>query len=102
MDLESGNSDEEITDDEVDSQIQSEIQSEYDAHHKLEEKEGSVSDVRRRCAGWYEKVGHVAVKKVKTFYPDYNKFFCLDCFNHISIALSNKQLNNIKGGVDDI
>jgi hypothetical protein len=31
MDLESGNSDEEITDDEVDSQVWSEIQSESDA-----------------------------------------------------------------------
>lgn len=59
------------------------------ADHKLEEKEGSARDVRRRCAGCYEKisqqesreVGHAAAKKVKTFCPDCDKFFCLDCFN---------------------
>ena len=59
------------------------------ADHKLEEKEGSARNVRRRCAGCYEKIsqqqsrgiGHVAAKKVKTFCPDCDKFFCLDCFN---------------------
>ena len=57
--------------------------------HKLEEKEGSARDVRRPCAGCYEKIsqqqsreaGHAAAKKVKTFCPDCDKFFCLDCFN---------------------
>jgi hypothetical protein len=51
------------------------------ADHKLEEKEGSARDVRRRYAGCYEKisqqqsreVGHAGEKKVKTF--------CPDCFN---------------------
>ncbi len=60
------------------------------ADHMLEEKEGSARDVRRRCAGCYEKIsqqqqsreaGHAAAKKVKIFCPDCGKFFCLDCFN---------------------
>ena len=59
------------------------------ADHKLEEKEGSSRDFRRRCAGCYEKIsreqsreaGHAAAKKVKPFCPDCDKFFCLDCFN---------------------
>ena len=59
------------------------------ADHKLDEKEGSAYDVRRCCAGCHEKfsqkqpreVGHAAAKKVKTFCPDCDKFFCLDCFN---------------------
>jgi hypothetical protein len=59
------------------------------ADHMLEEKEGSARDVRRRCAGCYEKIsqqqqsreaGHVAAKKIKTFCPDCGNFFCL-CFN---------------------
>ncbi|CAF1154719.1 unnamed protein product [Adineta ricciae] len=49
------------------------------ADHILEEKEGSARDVRRRCAGCYEKisqlqwseVGPAAEKKVKNFCPDY-------------------------------
>jgi hypothetical protein len=57
--------------------------------HKLEEREGSARDVRRRCAGCYEKIsqeqsreaGHATAKKVKTFCSDCDKFFCLDCFN---------------------
>jgi hypothetical protein len=59
------------------------------ADHKLEEKEGSARDVRRRCAGCYEKIRRqqsreastVTTKKIKTFCSDYHKFFCLDCFN---------------------
>jgi hypothetical protein len=60
------------------------------ADHMLEEKEGSARDVRRRCAGCYEKTsrqqqsreaGHAAAKKVKTFCPDCGKVLCLDCFN---------------------
>ena len=59
------------------------------ADHKLEEKEGSARDVRRRCAGCYEKIreqqsreaSNAAAKKVKTFCSDCDKFFCLDCFN---------------------
>ena len=58
--------------------------------HKLEEREASARDVRRRCAGCYEKIrqqrqpratAQVAAKKIKTFSPDCEKFFCLDCFN---------------------
>jgi len=57
--------------------------------HKLEEKEGSVRDVRRRCAGCYEKIrkqnsreaSAMAAKSIKTFCSDWDKFFCLDCFN---------------------
>ena len=59
------------------------------ANHKLQEKEGSARDVRRRCAGCYEKTrqqqsreaGHAAAKKIKTFCPDCENFYCLDCFN---------------------
>ena len=60
------------------------------ADHMLEEKEGSARDIRRRYAGCYEKIsqqlqsrgaGHAAAKKVKTFCPNCEKFFCLDCFN---------------------
>jgi hypothetical protein len=59
------------------------------ADHKLEEKEGTARDVRRRCAGCYEKnreqqsreACHTTTKKIKTFCSDCNKFFCLDCFN---------------------
>jgi hypothetical protein len=60
------------------------------ADHKLGEKEGSARDVRRRCAGCYEKIrqqqqsreaSHAAAKKIKTFCPDCKKFYCLDIFN---------------------
>lgn len=59
------------------------------ADHKLEEKEGVARDVRRRCAGCYEKnreqqsreACHSTKKRVKTFCSDCNKFFCVDCFN---------------------
>jgi hypothetical protein len=58
-------------------------------HHKLEEKEGSGRDVRRRCTGCYEKVRQqqskeasaIAAKKIKTFCSDCDKNFCLDCFH---------------------
>jgi hypothetical protein len=59
------------------------------ADHKLEEMEGSVRDVRRRCVGCYEKIRQqqsreasaTAAKRIKTFCPDCDKFFCLHCFN---------------------
>jgi hypothetical protein len=59
------------------------------ADHQLEEKKGSDRDVRRRCVGCYEKnreqqsreVSYAAAKKIKTFCPDCDKFFCLECFN---------------------
>ena len=59
------------------------------ADHKLEEMEGSARDVRRRCAGCYEKnqeqqsreVSYAVAKKIKTFCPDCDKLFCLECFN---------------------
>ena len=65
------------------------------ADHKLEEKEASARDVRRRCAGCYEKIreqqsreaSNVATKKIKTFCPDCDKFFCLDCFNEKHYAM---------------
>ena len=57
--------------------------------HKLEEKEGSAREVRRRCAGCYEKMRRqqsressaAAAKKIKTFCSKCEKFLCLDCFN---------------------
>ncbi len=57
--------------------------------HQLEEKKGSDRDVRGRCVGCYEKnreqqsreVSYAAAKKIKTFCPDCDKFFCLECFN---------------------
>ena len=59
------------------------------AGHQLEEKQGSDRDVRRRCVGCYAKnreqqsreACHATTKKIKTFYSDCNKFFCLDCLN---------------------
>ena len=59
------------------------------ADHKLEKVEGVARDVRRRCVGCYEKIRQqqsreasgMATKRIKTFYPDCDKFFCLDCFN---------------------
>ena len=59
------------------------------ADHKLEEKERSARDVRRRCAGCYEKLGQqqpretsaTTAKRIKTFCPDCDQFFCVFCFN---------------------
>jgi len=59
------------------------------ADHKFEEKEGSARDVRRRCAGCYEKImqqqsrkaSATPVKRIKTFCSDCDQYFCLDCFN---------------------
>ncbi len=58
------------------------------ADHNLEEMDGSARIVRRRCAGCYEKrepqsreVSYATAKKIKTFCPDCDKFFCLECFN---------------------
>ena len=55
----------------------------------LEEKEGSARDVRRRCVGCYEKLRQqqsretsaMTAKRIKTFSPVCDQFFCLDCFN---------------------
>jgi hypothetical protein len=65
------------------------------ADHKLEEKEGSMRDVRRRCAGCYEKIRQqqsrevslATAKKIKTFCSDCEKFFCLDCFDEKHFAM---------------
>ena len=65
------------------------------ADHKLEEMEGAARDVirprdvRRRCFGCYEEIRQqqsrdataISAKIIKTFCPDCDKFFCLDCFN---------------------
>ena len=58
------------------------------ADHKQEEKEGSAYEVRRRCAGCYEKIREesrepslAAAKKIKSFCDDCNKFYCLYCFS---------------------
>jgi hypothetical protein len=59
------------------------------ADHELEEKEGSARDVRRRCVSCYEKLRRqqsretsaTTAKRIKTFCPDCDQFFCLDCFN---------------------
>ena len=57
--------------------------------HKLEEKEGCANDVRRWCVGCYEKLRQqqsretsaMTAKRIKTFCPDCDQFFRLDCFN---------------------
>ena len=67
------------------------------ADHKLEGKEGTVRDVRRRCGGCYEKnreqqsreACHSTTKRVKTFCSDCNKFFVLIVLSR-SIMLCNK------------
>ena len=60
------------------------------ADHKLREREGPTRDIRRRCAGCYEKIrqqqqstatAHMAAKKIKAFCPDCENFFSLDCCN---------------------
>ena len=59
------------------------------ADHKLEEKEGSAREVRRRCAGCHEKIREeesrepslTVANKIKTFCADCDKFYCLHCFN---------------------
>ena len=59
------------------------------ADHKLEEKEGPMHNVGRRCTGCYakrraeqsRKGSNAAAKKVKNFSSDCDKYFCLDCFN---------------------
>ena len=58
-------------------------------YHQLEEMEGPARDVRRRCAGCYEKIRQdksreaslATAKKIKTFCADCDNFYCLDCFN---------------------
>jgi len=65
--------------------------------HKLQEKEGSARNVRRRCAGCYEKnreqqsreACHATTKRIKTFWSDCNKFFVLIILTR-SITLCNK------------
>ena len=67
------------------------------ADHKLEEMEGPARNDRRRCVGCYEKIRQeqsreasaTAAKRIKSFYPDCDKFFCLDCLMK-SIPLNNK------------
>jgi hypothetical protein len=57
--------------------------------HTLEEIELSARDVRRRCAGCYEKIRQeksreaslAVAKKIKTFCSDCEKFYCPDCIN---------------------
>ena len=57
--------------------------------HKLEEIEGSVCNVSRRCIGCYEEARkqqsreatYAAAKKVKAFYSKCDKLFYLECFN---------------------
>ena len=59
------------------------------ADYKLEEKEGAAHEVRRHCAGCYEKIREeesrepslAVAKKIKTFCADCDKFYCLHCFN---------------------
>ena len=56
---------------------------------KLEEKERSVREVRRCCAGCYERTREeesreaslAAAKTIKTFCADCDKFYCRHCFN---------------------
>jgi len=58
-------------------------------NHKLKEIEGSARNVRRRCAGFYEKLRQqqsretsaATAKRIKAFCRDCDKFFYLDCFN---------------------
>ncbi len=59
------------------------------ADQKLEEKEGSDRDVRRRCTSCYEKIrqqqsreaSNATAKKIKTFCSNSDKFYCLAYFN---------------------
>jgi hypothetical protein len=59
------------------------------ADHKLEEKEGSARDVRRRCVGCHEKIrkqdsreaSAMPAKRIKNFCSGCDEFCCLDCFN---------------------
>ena len=65
------------------------------ADHKFEEKEGSTRNVDRRCTSCYAKgraeqsreASNAAAKKVKTFCSNYDKFFCLECFNDKHYAM---------------
>lgn len=58
-------------------------------NHQLKEIQESSHDVRRRCTGCYEKIrqaqsrqtSNAIAKKVKTFCPDCDKFYCLGFFN---------------------
>jgi hypothetical protein len=67
------------------------------AEHKLQEKGESARDVRRRCAGCYEKIRQeesreasaAAAKKVKTFCAECGKFFCLASFTKSIIVTEN-------------
>lgn len=54
------------------------------ADHKLEQMEKSGRDVRRRCAGCYEKIRLYKSKEgSKNFRPDCEKLYCLGYFNAI-------------------
>ena len=65
------------------------------ADHKLEEKEGPMRNIGRRCTGCYAKgriqrsreASYAAAKKVKTFCSDCEKCFCLECFNDKHYAM---------------
>jgi hypothetical protein len=140
MDLESGNSDEEITDDEVDSKVWSEIQSEPDAefmkdyglvqgvtsasgdntilpidcyrHFVTDEIIDLMVRETNRYAEQYLQTHDISRRsKSRSWKPmtdaEMFKFFGIIIemvliVLMISIALSNKQLNNIKGRTDDI
>jgi hypothetical protein len=45
------------------------------ADHKFEEKEGSARDVRRRCAGCYEKIRQQQSREVSLVTAKKNKNF---------------------------
>ena len=71
------------------------------ADQKLEEMEGSVRDVRRRCVGCYEKIrpqqtreaNAASAKKIKTLCPDCENFFVLIVLMRGTL-LSDKRKNH--------
>ena len=51
------------------------------ADHKLEEKERSARDVRKRCTSCYEKIRQQQSREASVSTAKKVKTFCLDCFN---------------------
>ena len=77
--------------------------------HKLEETKAPARDIRRRCAGRYEKVrqqqqskatSHMAANKIKALCPNCEKSFCLNCFNEKYHAVQPMK-NSSRGGADN-
>ena len=59
------------------------------ADHKLEEKEGSARDVRRRCAGCYEKIRRQYSREDSTATAKKIKTFCSECDISLSVSIKS-------------